>query len=227
MAVATSATVGGMMLGLAAEKAFVESYGFGGGLLQGLLLAVATAAPLLASSAVMSERALPTFVEVIGPRETTLPLPTMILGFALIAITLIATQIALTFVFDPRWRDFPFAGLTMAVVPFWTLAQLNRSGSGTRSVAEAVFAGLFALTAIYATCNEGFNNWQSLWTSAAYFLLATTLWRARSVAVAASIDAGAFSELGQLALNPIGVASALEPASHGGAARVARSTTDE
>ena len=107
----------------------------------------------------------------------------------------------------------------MAAVPFWTLALLNRPASGARPVAEAVFAILFAVTATYATFNEGLNNWQSLWTSAAYFLLGTTLWQARSVAVAGieATKAGTFSEIGSLALNPIGVALALEPTAHGGA----------
>jgi hypothetical protein len=36
--------------------------------------------------------------------------------------------------------------------------------------------------------NEGFDNWQSLWTCAAYFLLGMTLWQARSVPVAETIS---------------------------------------
>ncbi|MGB9113797.1 MAG: hypothetical protein WCC91_00640 [Bradyrhizobium sp.] len=72
----------------------------------------------------------------------------------------------------------------MAVVPFWTLALLNRPKSGTRPIAEAVFACLFGAAALYATFNEGSRNWQASWTAGAYFLLGITLWRARSVAVA-------------------------------------------
>jgi glucan 1,3-beta-glucosidase len=163
---------------------FYESYGFGGWLVQALLLAAATAAPLLASEAAMSGRALPTFVELIGPRERLISTPAMvILGFALIVTTLIAAQTALGLVFDPAWRDFPFAGLIMAVVPFWTLTLLNRPKSGARPHAEAVFAGLFAAAALYILFNEGLRNWQSLWTCAAYLLLGSTLWRARSLAV--------------------------------------------
>jgi hypothetical protein len=36
------------------------------------------------------------------------------------------------------------------------------------------------VTAIYTGLNEGPDNWQSLWTCAAYMLLAVTLWRARA-----------------------------------------------
>jgi hypothetical protein len=90
--------------------------------------------------------------------------------------------------FDPRWRDFQFASLIMAVVPFGTLALFNRPASGIRPIAETTFAGLFAAAALFALFNEGFDNWQSLWTCAAYFLLGVTLWRARSVRLAGTMS---------------------------------------
>jgi glucan 1,3-beta-glucosidase len=107
----------------------------------------------------------------------------MILGAALVVTTLIGTETALGFVFDPRYRDFPFAALTMAVVPFSTLMLLNRQQEGVRPIAEAVFAGLLAGAVLYTVFNEGADNWQSLWTCAVYFLLAVTLWRARGVQI--------------------------------------------
>jgi glucose dehydrogenase len=55
-----------------------------------------------------------------------------------------------------------------------------------RPIAETTFAALFAAAALFAIFNEGFDNWQSLWTCAAYFLLGVTLWRARSAAAAAT-----------------------------------------
>lgn len=211
VAVAISATIGGILLGVSAEKMLYESYGFGSWLAQGLLLATAIAAPLLSSNALMSGRALPTFLELIGPREgRSRSLATMALGLTLGVTTLIAAETALGLVFDPRWRDFPFAGLTMAVVPFWTLALFNRPKSGTRPLAEAVFAGLFVAAASYILFNEGLYNWQSLWTSAAYFLFGTTLWQARSVAVAGTVLTMpvSFRRSTYLAtaFNPIGVA---------------------
>ena len=72
----------------------------------------------------------------------------------------------------------------MAVVPFWTLAFLNGSRSGERPLAEAVFAGMLAMSAVYVVFNEGFENWQALWTGAVYVLLASALWRARTPAIA-------------------------------------------
>jgi exo-beta-1,3-glucanase (GH17 family) len=184
-AVTVSATVGGILLGVSADNMFYQSYGLFGWLGRGLLLAAAIAAPLLASHALMSGRALPTFLELIGPSESrTRSLPTMALGFTLTVTTLVAAETALGLVFDPRWRDFAFAPLTMAVVPFWILTLLNGPKSGTRPIAESVFAGMFAVAALYIAFNEGANNWQALWTSAAYILLGKTLWRPRAVAVA-------------------------------------------
>jgi hypothetical protein len=98
--------------------------------------------------------------------------------------TLIGLETALGLVFDARWRDFPFAALTMAVVPFCSVAFLNPPASGPRPLAEAVFAGLFSAASLYIIFNEGLHNWQSLWTCAAYLVLGIALWRPRTVAAA-------------------------------------------
>jgi exo-beta-1,3-glucanase (GH17 family) len=203
VAVAISATVGGILLGISADKMLHESYGFGGWLLQGLLLAGAIAAPLLSTNALMSGRALPAFLEVLGPpKGRTQLFMTNMLGITLIVTTLIATQIALSLVFDARWRDFPFAALTMAVVPFWTLAFINRSKSGTRPLSEAVFAGLFAAAAVYIIFNEGPDNWQAMWTGAVYFLLGSALWQARTAAVAEVTSTATTAALGEVGSAP-------------------------
>ena len=71
IAVAISATTGGILLGLSASRRWLyESYGIGNWLLQGLLLGAGVAAPLLSSSALISGRALPSFLELIGPSES-------------------------------------------------------------------------------------------------------------------------------------------------------------
>lgn len=191
LAVAVCATVSGILLGIGAEKMLLESFGIGGWLLQGLLLATGVVAPLLSAHALMTGHSLPTFVEVLGAQEGRgPPLMSKILGITLIVTTVLATETALGLVFDGRWRDFPFAGLTMAVVPFFTVAMFNAAESGKRPMAEAVFAGLFAVTVPYIAFNEGPQNWQSLWTCAAYVVLGVTLWRPRAVTLAeTAVDA--------------------------------------
>ena len=184
VAVGISATTAGILLGVAADKMFYESYGIGGWLGWGALLAAAIASPVLCANALMSGRALPTFLELIGPRDgRTGSVLALILGLTLLVTCLIGAETALGFVFDPRYRDFPFAALTMAVVPFAVLVLLNRPQGGPRPIAEAVFAGVLAGAALYTGFNEGSDNWQSLWTCAVYFLLAVTLWRARAVQI--------------------------------------------
>jgi exo-beta-1,3-glucanase (GH17 family) len=179
MAVAISATASGVLLGVSIDKLIYESFGVDGWIRQCALLATAIAAPLLSTHALMSGRPVPAFLDILGPAERrTQTFITTLLGLTLIAITLTAVETALGLVFDGRWRDFPFAALTMAVVPFTTLSLLSQPRSGARPIAEVVFAGLLALTAVYIVFNEGFANWQSLWTCAVYLLLGFTLLQA-------------------------------------------------
>jgi hypothetical protein len=198
VAVTICATLSGILLGIGADKMLHESYGFGGWLLQGLLLAAGVAAPLLSAAALMTERPLPTFLEILGPPEVrSWPLTTRLFGLTLIVTTVIAVATALSLVFDARWRDFPFAALTMAVVPFCTVAFLNPAKSGARPTAEMVFTGLFAAAATYIVFNEGLHNWQSLWTCAAYLALGVALWRPRTVAVAETADIATTAVIGE------------------------------
>ncbi len=182
IAVAISATAAGILLGIATDKMFYESYGFAGWLAWGTLLGAGILSPILCTNALMAGRSLPTFLELLGPRElkTRAMLP-VLLALVLAVTAVLAAQTALGFVFDPRYKDFPFASLTMAVVPFAALMLLNRPNAGARPIAEAVFAGLLAVAAIFTGFNEGPENWQSLWTCAIYLLFAVTLWQARVV----------------------------------------------
>jgi glucan 1,3-beta-glucosidase len=129
----------------------------------------------------MSGRPSPSFLELLGPEgyRTESMLASMH-GLVLIVTAVIGTATALGLVFDPRFIDFPFAALTMAAVPFAAMTLLNPPKKGIFPLAESLFAGVFFLTAIYIGLNEGPANWQSLWTCAAYMLLAVTLWRARA-----------------------------------------------
>jgi multidrug transporter EmrE-like cation transporter len=67
----------------------------------------------------------------------------------------------------------------MIAVPFVGLAIFRRARVGTRPYAELAFAGLFAVAAVYVGLNEGFKNWQSLWTCACFALIAFIMLQAR------------------------------------------------
>jgi exo-beta-1,3-glucanase (GH17 family) len=183
-AVAISASAGGALLGLAAEKWLYESFGLFSWVMQSLLLAAAIAAPLLSAVAVMSEHALPPVRDLIGRAESRVrAVETIVLGSTLAVVTLIAAVTALNLVFDPRWRDFPYPALTMAAVPLWMVTLFNRSKSSANPKVEASFATLLGVAALFILFNEGFANWQSLWLCAAYGLLSVTLWRVQPGAV--------------------------------------------
>ncbi|MBR1160764.1 beta-(1-6) glucans synthase [Bradyrhizobium elkanii] len=184
IAVAISATTAGALLGIAGDKMYYESYGVGGLLHWGVLLAAGIAAPLLTAHALIAGRSLPTFLELVGPRDFRgKGMFGAVLAIVLAITTVIAAETALGFAFDPRYRDFPYASLTMAVVPFALLTMLNRPKEGIRPLAESVFAGLLVIAALYTIYNEGTINWQSDWTCVMYLLLAATLWRARAAQI--------------------------------------------
>ncbi len=190
LAVGLSATVAGSLLGIAIDKMMYESFGYGGWFRWGSLLAASTAAPILSANALMSGRPLPAFVELMGPSEDrTQPFSALVLGFVLVVINVIATGTALGSVFDPRWQDLPFASLTMAAVPLAALSLLNRPRAGAHPIAETAFAAIFAFSAVYIIFIEGIRNWQAIWTSGAYMLLALSMYAVRSKQGSAQIEA--------------------------------------
>jgi len=87
--------------------------------------------------------------------------------------------VAIGLVFDPRYRDFPFAPLTAAVVPFLVHRLMHPRPKGRRSAAEVAGGAVLALSAIYVALNEGLANWQSLWLCAALAALAVNLIQVR------------------------------------------------
>jgi len=162
-AVGISATTAGILFGVAAQKMFYESYGAGGWLLRGSLLLAATAAPVAGAYALMSGRAVPTFLELLGPKNyQTQSMPAILHGLTWIVTILFGTETALGFVFDSRNKDFPFAALTMAAVPFAAMTLLNRPKKEIRPWRNRYLPPCFLVAAIYTGLNEGPDNWQSL-----------------------------------------------------------------
>src|SRR5215212_1056885 len=90
LAVAMSATVAGILLGIAADKLFYEGYGIGGWLKWGALLTAGIASPLLCAHALMSGGSLPSFLELIGPREGRIDsILLVVLGLMLVIATMV------------------------------------------------------------------------------------------------------------------------------------------
>jgi glucan 1,3-beta-glucosidase len=105
------------------------------------------------------------------------------LGVALAGVFLVlavlAVEESLGLVFDPRYRDFVFAPLSAAVVPFLALMVSTPRPGGSRARAETAAAAVLAACAIYILPNEGFANWESVWFCGATGGLALILVRVR------------------------------------------------
>ena len=97
----------------------------------------------------------------------------------LIALTVLSVQAALGLVFDPRYRDLPFAPQSAGVIAFLVLMLSTPRPSGRRALAETVAAAVLALAAGYIAFNETFANWQAIWLCAGFLGLAVILLQAR------------------------------------------------
>jgi exo-beta-1,3-glucanase (GH17 family) len=177
--VATIALAGGALIGWTAENFVLQSLGIGGAIRSLALGLVVLAAPLLGAAAWMRGITPPSFAQLLGgeaPRvEGWLALA---FGLTLTLLCAVALEVALGLMFDPRYRDFPFAPLTAAVTPFVLIA-LARPVGERKGLAEIVTAGTLTIAVIYFTFNEGFANWQSLWLAAALIMLIAALIRPR------------------------------------------------
>src|SRR4030095_9185120 len=101
------------------ENIPLESLGAGAWLRSLAFAAVAIGAPIAGAAALAASSHVPVFSHVVGARtQRTRDLLALTLGLLFVAVTVLAVQSALALSFDPRYRDFPFAPMTAAVVPF-------------------------------------------------------------------------------------------------------------
>jgi glucan 1,3-beta-glucosidase len=91
-----------------------------------------------------------------------------------------AIHVALGLVFDPRYKDFPFAALAGPVIAFFVLAFVNGKQAIESGTAERVAAALLAGSALFVVVNEGPANWQALIFASLLLLLALTCLKAEA-----------------------------------------------
>ena len=115
--------------GLGDRKRHAKSLGAGGALRGAALCLLAVAAPLAGSALLARDDRLPGFAHLLGARDERPADPlVLVAGCLLIVLTLVAIETALGLVFDPRYRDFPFAALTAAVSRFSFSGGSDRRG---------------------------------------------------------------------------------------------------
>jgi len=176
--VAIIALAAGVAVPWTMAETAIESLGPGGWIRGAALAATAAAAPVIAAMALAAGVAVPSFARSLG-RASDLPATVIgrVGGLVLVVATVLAVQTALGLVFDPRYRDFTFAPLTAAAVPYAVVSVLARRGAGRRGLAETVGAVTLSGSAVYIAFNESFANWQAIWFAATLIVLAVTLAR--------------------------------------------------
>jgi glucan 1,3-beta-glucosidase len=179
LAVTGNALAGGL-IGWTIANIPIESLYVSGWLRSLAFMAVAVAAPIAISIAMMRGTPLPRFSRLLGPaaqRERD-PLARLI-GGLMIATMLLALIVALGLVFDPRYRDFPFAPLTAAAVPLLLHSLLMPRPAGARGASELGGAIILALSVPYILFNETVANWQALWICVVLAAIAFSLTQVR------------------------------------------------
>jgi len=176
--VAAMALGAGILVGWAVENVPLESLTLGDWLRSSTMVGLAILAPLIGAAALARGASVPSFARVLGPAALRPKgVLAVALGLALIVLCVLAVQVALGLVFDPRYKDFPFAPLTAAAIPYGVLACV--APPGQRGTVETLFAALLGACAVYVTLNESFANWQALWLAAMFVGLAVSLLRVR------------------------------------------------
>jgi glucan 1,3-beta-glucosidase len=180
LAVTGNAITGGALVGWTIANVQLESLGVGGWLRSVALALVAMLSAPAVSAAITRGVPIPRLSRLLGPvSERTRDPFVLALGVLLIATMLLAVMTALGLVFDPRYKDFPFAPLTAAVVPFLLHTLTMPRPAGARGAAEVMTALVLALAVPYIAINESFANWQALWLCAALLALAVSLVQVR------------------------------------------------
>src|SRR5262249_51442840 len=178
--VAATGLAGGALIGWVVANVPIESLGIDGWARSLVLAGLAVASPIAGAAALMSGTALPSFAQAIGPAAVRVPDPLkVLLGAVMILLCVFAIQSALGLVFDPRYRDFPFAPMTATLVPLLALSFASPRRAGRRGPAETTVAALLAGCVLYIVPDESFANWQALWLCAVLLGFALTLWRLR------------------------------------------------
>jgi glucan 1,3-beta-glucosidase len=180
IAVAAVAALAGTFVPLAVEKIPLESLGIGGWLRSIVFLVLAIACPLVVAAALTRQRATTAFANiVVWPMRSFECRLIPVLGFLLVVLTLVSLQVALGLVFDPRYKDFPYAPLSAAVGSLFILSLFPSAAKTPRALAEQVAAGVLALSLVYIVFNESFLSWQAVWLCGLLAALAFTLSTAR------------------------------------------------
>jgi glucan 1,3-beta-glucosidase len=167
------------LFGWTLERIPIDSFSPGTWLRSIVFTTTAAIGPAACAAAIAAGRVQPAFAALLGGRRGTRDALTLILTGSLILLTLLSVETALVLVFDPRYRDLPFAPQSAGVIAFLALARSTPRPMGKRAAAETLAAAVLAVCAVYIAINETVANWQALWLCAGFVGLAFILSRGR------------------------------------------------
>jgi len=167
------------LFGWTLERIPIDSFSAGTWLRAVAFAATAAIAPAACAAAYAAGRSQPAFAGLLGGRRGARDAVAVLVAGSLIALTLLSVEAALALVFDPRYRDLPFAPQSAGVLAFLMLAISPPRPAGRRAAAETLAAAVLAVAAVYIAINETFANWQALWLCGGFIGLAVILLRAR------------------------------------------------
>jgi exo-beta-1,3-glucanase (GH17 family) len=180
-AIAVMALASGLMFGWAALKLPQEGLLPFDRLIGAVMLALALVVPMAAAFAVGRGERLRGFAMALDPLRWRDRNPVALgLTVLLVAVAVMAMQAGLGLVFDPRYKDFPFASLTGPVVALAVLAFMTSDSPPRPGIAEIAAAAILSGSALFIVVNEGIANWQALWFAGLLIVLALTVLRVRA-----------------------------------------------
>jgi glucan 1,3-beta-glucosidase len=178
---AAIALASGLVFGLVAINLPIEGEAPADRLRGVAMLVLALVVPMAAAYALARGDALAGFAKALDPTHwRARDAIGAVLAGLLAATVITAIQVALGLVFDPRYKDFPFAALIGPVVALAVLAFASGKTATRAGPAEIAAATVLAGSALFVVLNEGLANWQALLFSALLLLLALTVLRAKA-----------------------------------------------
>lgn len=159
--VAAIAFAGGSLVGLMTEKLILESLTALDWTFSSLRVVAMVTIAIAGVIAIMADLPAPDLIRLARLREAPSPRAVLVLDALLAIFLFFALQAALAMAFDPRYRDFPAATLTIGAVPL--LLMVFRRGTFELTAATRWLAAGLAATALFIGFREGYENWQALW----------------------------------------------------------------
>lgn len=180
--VAGIALAGGLFPGWALAQAPLESFTPFDSARSIILLCLGFIVPPVCAAAIARRTPMAGFATVLDPLfwRAAEPLERVLAGLLMLSV-MAGIALGLGLVFDPRYRDFPFAPLTGPAAALLIASEVCLPGLKRRGVAEWIAGGVLVLSALYISFNETPLNWQAQWFALLLLLLAASCWRLRVV----------------------------------------------